>query len=121
MNTPHSAKKSTVELLNSDFARAMIVDLGISDERPEAQAELISGIGKAIFEGLIHEVHLRLPEDDLPALERLISEGDVARAYEHIRARLPDFDELIQKRTHAIYGKIKARADEIARKRGATG
>ena len=49
------------ELVNDSLVHAMSADLGVGSELPEAQAEAISKIGKAIMERVTLELLKALP------------------------------------------------------------
>ncbi|MEK7155278.1 MAG: hypothetical protein AAB734_00180 [Patescibacteria group bacterium] len=112
-----SDQNMLAELVNDSLVHAMSADLGVGSELPEAQAEAISKIGKAIMERVTLELLKALPVDAHGQFLDLLESGDTPRFEEFLRAHIKDLDGFVQRESTQEYEKIKVRADEIARAR----
>lgn len=109
------------ELVNDSLVRAMSTDLGVGSESSEAQAVVISKIGRAVMERVTLELLKALPADAHGPFIDLLESGDMQKFEEFLRAHIKDLDGFIQRESTQEYEKIKAKVDEIAADRAGGG
>lgn len=96
------------QLLGDDFAKALIRDLGLEHETPEAQAYLVSSLGQNVFERITLEVLNTLPETEYENFSALTKAGDMNALRTFLEKHIPNLDGFIQKTARAEYEATKA-------------
>ncbi len=94
-------------ILKDEMTQALINDLGIQGETPEAQAALIAQLGDNIMGRVMVEILDTVPADKHEALAQALESGDLQMIESTIAPHVPDKDV-----DAFIRGKVKAEIEE---------
>lgn len=100
--------------LIEDAAQATLKELGIQDDTPEAQAEVLRLVGKNIFDRVMLEMLKVLPPHTYEMFEKFIRSGDIDGLRAFLEPYIPDLDAFIRREAEKEYQTTKARAKELS-------
>lgn len=102
------------DILRDDMARKIISELGLENDTPETQANIIEMIGENIQNRLLVEVLKALPEKDHSHFAAYIGSGDLEGLRSFLAPYIPDLDRFIQNLAITEYESIKTQAHKIS-------
>ncbi len=112
--TDTTDQKLVDEILGDEFTKQIITELGLENDTPEAQAELITMIGENLMSRLVLEIVKVLPESEHDAFEKFIGSGKLVELRDFLLPHIPDLDRFIQREITKEYEATKTRIHMIA-------
>ena len=98
-------------LMGASQVQEIIADLGLQDDSPEVQAEIIGMIGKLIFKEMTLEILEALPESERAALDEHMGSGDMQALRAFLEKHIPDTDAFLASAAQRAYASVKVRAN----------
>ena len=85
------------DIITEPLIRMVVESLGIENDPPEAQAELVSRIGSNIVSRITLEIAKQLPESDRGAFRMYLEKGDMHMIRQLLQSRIPDLDDFMRR------------------------
>ena len=98
------------DLMGAPQVQEIITDLGLQDDSPEVQAEIIDMIGKLIFKEMTLEILEALPESERASLDEHMGSGDMQALRAFLEKHIPDVDAFLGNAAQRAYAAVKERA-----------
>lgn len=97
-------------ILKDEMTQSLINDLGIQNETPEAQAELLAQLGDNIMSRMMVEILDAVPADKHDTLATALESGDLQTIESTIAPHVPnnDVDAFIRGKVKAEIAETKA-------------
>ncbi len=97
------------EILNEDLTKQIIAELGLVQESPEAQAEILDMMSENIMQRFVIEVLKILPEEKHAEFSAFIGSGTLIGLRDFLVPYIPDLDQFIQHHSAREFEATKAR------------
>jgi hypothetical protein len=101
------------ELLGDDSMRALLEKLGIENDTPEAQAQVLDAIGQVVFKHMTLEVLKALPEEARVELDAHMGSGDMMAFRTFLAGHIDDVDGFLQKAAKDAVASVLERARQL--------
>lgn len=98
------------KFLSSTQMQSLITELGIENDTPENQAELLAILGSNATKRVVLALFEALPENLHPDFERFIGGGDMQGLHDFLEEHISDVDELVVKEIRAEFEATLAEA-----------
>lgn len=105
--TQKNEQKILDEILGDDFTKQILSELGVQDLPAEAQASIMSELGKTILERIMLEILKALPPSEHDRLEAFYGSNDVTGMRAVLVQHIPDFEEFVRREARNEYEAIK--------------
>ena len=102
------------KLLGDDFTQQVILELGLSNDPLDVQAELIASVGETIMQRVVLEIVKKLPDVFAKKFENLIGAGDMQAIRALVTLYIPNLDEFIAAEARKEYAIIRDRMREVS-------
>jgi hypothetical protein len=106
----NDTEKQGASLMGAPQLQEIITDLGLQDDSPEVQAEIVEMIGKLIFKEMTLEILEALPESERAALDEHMGSGDMRSLRAFLEQHIPDVDAFLGNAAQRAYASVKERA-----------
>lgn len=95
------------EILGDEYTKNIVQELGLQNNSPDEQANIIALLGENIFKRVMLEIFTALPKEHHDKLESYLGSQDVLGMRKFLLQHIPDLDKLIRHHAEVEYESTK--------------